>query len=120
MGKHSNPFVELSSDTTVENFKPLNGYILIQREEQSTSVGLIKVIPKTDEKVRYEPTFGRVIKLGDIGKTDKKCFPIPFEVEPGDRVLIAKFSGHDIVIQGVKYVLANQDDVLGVLEEIAA
>jgi len=42
---------------------------------------------------------------------------IPLDVKKGDRVLIGKYSGTDVKIDGTEYVILREDDVLGVLAE---
>ena len=44
---------------------------------------------------------------------------IAMEVKKGDRVLIGKYSGTDVKIDGVEYVILREDDVLGVLADSA-
>lgn len=104
-------------ETTVDQFKPLNGFVLLKRRDAATHVGRIIVINRKDQ--RYEQTIADVIKTGHPDKADKTGAPIPFAVKPGDAVAIDKFAGHDIVLQGTAYVLAKEADIHGVLERAA-
>jgi chaperonin GroES len=45
---------------------------------------------------------------------------IAMEVKKGDRVLIGKYSGTDVKIDGTEYVILREDDVLGVLAQTTA
>ena len=56
-----------------------------------------------------------VIALG-TGKTDDKGKKIPFEVKKGDRVLVSKYGGTEIKLDGREYKILNADDVLAVIE----
>lgn len=58
---------------------------------------------------------GIVIALG-TGKTDDDGKKVPFEVKKGDRVLISKYGGTEIKLDGKDYKILNTDDLLAVLE----
>ncbi len=49
-------------------------------------------------------------KLDDSGKR------VPMDVEPGDRILYAKYTGTDVKIDGVDYIVLNEKDILCKLE----
>jgi chaperonin GroES len=92
--------------------KPMNDYLLIVRgaEEVKSTGGII--IPDT---AKEKPQEGKVIavgpgKLGDDGKR------IPVDVKKGDRVLLSKYGGTEIEIEGVKHLFIRQNDILGILE----
>ncbi len=53
-------------------------------------------------------------KRADDGKL------IPLDVKPGDRILFGKYSGSDIKIDGVEYLIMREDEVLGVIEGAAS
>jgi chaperonin GroES len=42
---------------------------------------------------------------------------VAMEVKKGDRILIGKYSGTEVKIDGTEYVILREDDVLGVLAE---
>ena len=56
-----------------------------------------------------------MIALG-TGKIDDKGAKVPFEVKKGDRVLISKYGGTDIKLDGKEFKLLNSDDILAILE----
>ena len=56
-----------------------------------------------------------IIALG-TGKTDDEGKKIAFEVKKGDRVLISKYGGTEIKLEGKEYKLLNSDDILAILE----
>jgi len=95
------------------NIQPLADRILIRRvEEQETIRGGI-IIPDT---AKEKPQEGEVIAVGPGRKTDEGKL-IALDVRPGDRVLIGKYSGTDVKIDGTEYVILREDEVLGVLKK---
>ena len=95
------------------NVRPLADRILIRRiEEQETIRGGI-IIPDT---AKEKPQEGEVVAVGP-GRLTEDGKRIAMEVKKGDRVLIGKYSGTDVKIDGNEYVIIREDDVLGVLSE---
>ena len=93
------------------NVRPLADRILIRRiEEQETIRGGI-IIPDT---AKEKPQEGEVVAVGP-GRLTEDGKRIAMEVKKGDRVLIGKYSGTDVKIDGTEYVIQREDDVLGVL-----
>ena len=92
--------------------KPLGDRVLVQPvEEQEVKKGGI-IIPDT---AKEKPQEGKVISVG-TGKRDEHGKLIPFEVKKGDRVLISKYGGTEIKIDGKDYLIMREDDILGVIE----
>jgi chaperonin GroES len=94
------------------NVKPLGDRVLVQPiEEQEVKKGGI-IIPDT---AKEKPQEAKVIAVG-TGKVDDNGKKIPFEVKKGDKVLISKYGGTEIKIDGDTYQILREDDILGVLE----
>ena len=55
-----------------------------------------------------------MIALG-TGKKDENGKVTPFEVKVGDKVLISKYGGTEVKIEGEKFTLVREDDILGVV-----
>ena len=92
--------------------RPIGDRILVEAvEEKETKKGGI-IIPDT---AKEKPMESLVIALG-TGKTDDKGQKIPFEVKKGDRVLVAKYGGTEIKLDGKDYRILTSDDVLAVIE----
>ena len=92
--------------------KPLGDRILVEpSEEKETKKGGI-IIPDT---AKEKPTEGLIIALG-TGKTDDNGKKVPFEVKKGDRVLISKYGGTEVKLNGKEYKILNSDDILAVVE----
>jgi len=93
------------------NVKPLADRILVRRiEEQETRKGGI-IIPDT---AKEKPQEGEIVAVGP-GRMTEEGKRIAMEVKKGDRVLIGKYSGTDVKIDGTEYTILREDDVLGVL-----
>ena len=95
------------------NVQPLADRILVRRiEEQETIRGGI-IIPDT---AKEKPQEGEVVAIGP-GRMTEDGKRIALEVKKGDRVLIGKYSGTDVKIEGTEYVILREDEVLGVLHK---
>ena len=95
------------------NIRPLYDRIVVKRIEadaEKTSGGLY--IPDT---AKEKPQEGEVVAVGK-GKRLEDGKVIPLDVKPGDRILFGKYSGSDIKIDGVEYLIMREDEVLGVLD----
>ncbi len=92
--------------------KPLGDRILVKplEAEEEKKGGII--IPDT---AKEKPQEGVVRALG-TGKTDDNGKKVPFEVKVGDRVLVSKYGGTEIKLDGKEYKLMGSDDLLAILE----
>jgi chaperonin GroES len=94
------------------NLKPLGDRILVEpAEEKEVKKGGI-IIP---DSAKEKPQEGTVRALG-TGKTDDNGKKLPFEVKVGDRVLVSKYGGTEIKLDGKEYKIFNSDDLLAVLD----
>ena len=94
------------------NVKPLGDRVLVEpQEEREVKKGGI-IIP---DSAKEKPTEGVIRALGTGKKDDNGKF-LPFEVKVGDRVLISKYGGTEIKIDGKEYKLLNSDDILAVVD----
>ena len=92
--------------------RPLHDRIMVERlEEQEVRRGGI-IIPDT---AKEKPQEGKVVAVGPGGR-DESGKLTPLDVKAGDRILFGKYSGSDIKIDGVEYLIMREDEVLGVLE----
>jgi len=95
------------------NMKPLADRILVRRiEEQEMKRGGI-IIPDT---AKEKPQEGEVVAIGP-GRMTEEGKRIAMEVKKGDRILIGKYSGTDVKIDGTEYVILREEEVLGVLSK---
>ena len=91
------------------NVRPLGDRVLVQPiDEQEVKKGGI-IIPDT---AKEKPQEGKVIALG-TGKVDDNGKKVEFTVKKGDKVLISKYGGTEIKIDGESYQIMREDDILG-------
>jgi len=93
------------------NVRPLADRILVRRIEEKETVRGGIIIPDT---AKEKPQEGEVVAVGP-GRLNEEGKRITMEVKKGDRILIGKYSGTEIKIDGTEYVILREDDVLGVL-----
>jgi chaperonin GroES len=92
--------------------RPLHDRILAQRlaAQDKTATGLF--IPDT---AKEKPLEARVIAVGS-GKVLESGVTQALTVKPGDLVLIGKYSGSDVKLDGLDHIILREDDVLAILE----
>src|SRR5207247_7397245 len=96
------------------NVRPVGDRILVEavdeKENKGKKGGII-----SPETAKEKPMESVVVALG-TGKTDENGKKLPFEVKKGDRVLVNKYGGTEIKLDGKEYKILNSDDVLAVIE----
>jgi chaperonin GroES len=92
-------------------FQPLGDRVLVQPiKEGEQEVGGI-IIP---DSAKEKPQQGKVKAIG-IGAKDEDGKPKAFNVKVGDTVLLPKYGGTEIKLDGETYQILREDDILGVL-----
>ena len=87
---------------------PLYDRVLLKRlEEQEVKKGGI-IIPDT---AKEKPQEAEVIAVGK-GRVSDDGKVVPLEVKKGDKVLIGKFSGTEVEIDGVEHVIVREEEIL--------
>jgi chaperonin GroES len=97
-------------------FRPLHDRVVVTRinAEDKTAGGII--IPDT---AKEKPSKGEVISVGP-GRRDEAGKIIPIDLKVGDRVLFGKWSGTEVKIDGVEYLIMKESDIMGVIEQTVA
>jgi chaperonin GroES len=97
-------------------FRPLHDRVVVKRidAEEKTAGGII--IPDT---AKEKPSQGEIVSVGPGGR-DESGKLIPMDVKAGDRVLFGKWSGTEVKIDGVEYLIMKESDIMGVLAEEVA
>ncbi len=97
-------------------FRPLHDRVVVKRIEsdEKTAGGII--IPDT---AKEKPQQGEVVAVGPGGR-DEAGKLIPIDVKAGDTVLFGKWSGTEVKIDGVEYLIMKESDIMGVMEETVA
>lgn len=93
--------------------RPLDDGVVIKQSEaeEKTAGGII--LPDT---AKEKPQIGKVVAIGpgkilDNGKRGK------MSVKKNDQVIYAKYMGNDVEIDGEKYVILKESDILGIVEK---
>jgi len=94
-------------------FRPLHDRVVVKRidAEEKSAGGII--IP---DSAREKPSQGEIIAVGPGGR-DEAGKLVPLDVQVGNRVLFGKWSGTEVKIDGVEYLIMKESDIMGVLEE---
>ena len=97
-------------------FRPLQDRVVIRRieEEEKTKGGII--IPDT---AKEKPMEGEIVSVGP-GARDESGKLVPPDVKAGDRILFGKWSGTEIKLDGVEYLIMKESDIMGIVEGSAA
>ncbi len=97
-------------------FRPLHDRVVVTRiDPEAKSAGGI-IIPDTAQE---KPSQGEIIAVGPGGR-DEAGKLIPIDLKNGDRVLFGKWSGTEVKLDGVDYLIMNESDIMGVLQDTAA
>lgn len=92
--------------------RPLADRILVTRAEPAETVRGGIIIP---DSAKEKPQEGIVVEVGP-GKVDDKGNRVALEVKKGDRILMGKYAGTEVKIDGEEHIIMREDDVLAVLE----
>ena len=94
------------------HIRPLHDRILVQRlDEGEQRIGGI-IIP---DSAKEKPQRGTVIAAGN-GKVSDDGDRVKLDVKPGDTILFGKYSGQEITLDGVEYLIMKEDEVLAAIE----
>lgn len=94
------------------NVRPLQDRILVQRVEEAEKTRGGIIIP---DSAKERPMEGKVIAVG-AGKRLEDGTIVKLDVKPGDRVLIAKYTGTDIKVNGADHIILREEEILGIVE----
>ncbi len=93
--------------------KPLYDKIVVKRfeeQEQKTPSGII--IP---DSAKEKPQMGEVVAVGE-GKLLNNGQIVPPKVKEGDVVIFGKYAGTEVELEGEKYLVMSEDEILAVVE----
>ncbi len=93
-------------------FRPLHDRVVVERiDPDAKSAGGI-IIPDTAQE---KPSQGEIIAVGP-GGPDESGKLIPIDLKIGDRILFGKWSGTEVKLDGVDYLIMKESDIMGVLD----
>ena len=91
--------------------QPLGDRVLVKPlEPKETKRGGI-IIPET---AKEKPQEGEIVAVGK-GKTTEDGKVLPMDVKPGDKILYGKYSGTEVKLNDVEYLVMHQEDIVGIL-----
>ncbi|MBN2354987.1 co-chaperone GroES [candidate division KSB1 bacterium] len=93
------------------NIKPLADRVVVRpHEEEEMKQGSI-IIPDT---AKEKPMQGTIVAVGP-GKISDSGSKIAMEVKVNDKVLYGKYSGTEVTIDGVDYLIMRESDIFAIL-----
>ena len=95
------------------HLRPLHDRIIVRRldEDSPERIGAI-VIP---DSAKEKPLRGTVLAAG-LGKSNDDGERLPLDVKAGDTILFGKYSGQEVSVDGIEYLIMKEDDVLAIQE----
>lgn len=92
--------------------RPLADRVIVKPSEAETKTPTGILLPDT---AKEKPTRGKVVAVGP-GKLDDKGKPMEIALRTGDHVIYGKYSGTEVEVDGEKFVILRESDILGVVE----
>jgi chaperonin GroES len=94
-------------------FRPLHDRVLVKRieSEEKTKSGII--IPDT---AKEKPMEGEVVSVGS-GIRQENGTITPLDVKAGDRILFGKWSGTEIKLNNIDYIVMKESDIMGIISK---
>lgn len=92
--------------------RPLADRVIVKQSEAETKTKSGILLP---DAAKEKPTRGTVISVGP-GKLDDKGKPMTLSVKEKDTVVYGKWSGTEVEVDGTKYVILKESDILGIVE----
>ena len=93
-------------------FRPLHDRVLLRRIEESEKTPGGIIIPDT---AKEKPQEGEVLAVGSGTRGDDGKIQ-PLDVKVGDRVLIGKWSGTEVTMDGEELIILRESDIMAVIE----
>ena len=91
--------------------RPLYDRIMVKRLEQKEQMQGGLHIPDSAKEKHQEAE----VKAAGMGKRQEDGTIVPLDVKVGDRILLGKYSGSEITVDGEDYLIVREDEVLGIL-----
>ena len=98
-------------------FRPLHDRVLLKRVESEGKTAGGIIIPDT---AKEKPMEAEVIAVGPGAYNEDGDERLKLDVKEGDRVLISKWAGTEITIDGQELLVVKESDIMGIIEGAAA
>jgi chaperonin GroES len=92
-------------------FRPLHDRVLVKRVEEGETMSGGIIIP---DSAKEKPQQAEVIQVGS-GRLLDSGERTEIDVKPGDRILLGKYSGAEVKLDGEEYMILREDEILAVL-----
>jgi chaperonin GroES len=92
------------------NVRPLRDRVLVKRVEEGEQKSGGIIIP---DSAKEKPQRAEVVAIGS-GRTLENGTRVPLTVKAGDKVLVGKWSGTEVKIDGEEYLIIKEDEILGI------
>ena len=93
-------------------FRPLHDRVLVRRMQVGEQIRGGIIIP---DSAKEKPQEAEVIAVGN-GKLLENGERAPVDVKAGDKVLLGKYSGSEVKVDGEEYIVLREDEILAVVE----
>jgi chaperonin GroES len=92
--------------------KPLSNRVVLKNieAEETTKSGIILTA-----SAKEKPQIAEVIAVG-VGEVNNEGVLIPMSVKVGDKVIISKYSGTEVKLDGEEYVIVKETDILAIVD----
>lgn len=95
------------------SLRPLGDRLIVQRLEQEETLKGGIILPDTAKK---KQEMAQVVSVGK-GKITEEGKALPMPVKEGDTILMDKYSGQEVTIDGEEYMVLRADDVIAIVEK---
>ena len=92
--------------------RPRSDRVIVKQSDAETKTASGIVLP---DSAKEKPTRGKVVSVGP-GKLDKHGKAMEIGIRAGDTVYYGKYSGTEVEVNGEKFVILRESDLLGVVE----
>lgn len=95
------------------NIKPLHDKIVVERDEAETQTTSGIYLPESSKE---KPQFATVLAVGEGTLNESTGERVPLDVKAGDRVILSKWGGTDLKLDGDEYLIVNASDILAIVD----
>lgn len=95
------------------NLRPLHDKILVERDEAAAQTAAGIFLP---ESTKEKPTTATVLAVGEGTLNETTGQRTPLDIKVGDRIILSKWGGTEITLDGDEYLIINAADVLAIVD----
>lgn len=95
------------------NIKPLHDKILVERDEAETQTTAGIYLPESSKE---KPQFATVLAVGEGTLNETTGQRVPLDVKKGDRIILSKWGGTELKLEGEEYLIISASDILAIVD----